>query len=55
MSDMDFGIIMTVIGMGSKVVVLLFLGFVIDIMKKLLPVEKAMERPVLVKKTGEGS
>ncbi len=52
MSNVDFGIVMTVVGMGSKVVVLLFLGFVITMMKKLFPVEKAAQEPTLAKESG---
>lgn len=40
MQNLDFGIVVTIVGMGTTFVTLIFLGFVIDIMKKLFPVEE---------------
>ncbi|MBI2954623.1 MAG: OadG family protein [Chloroflexi bacterium] len=57
MESLDFGIIVTIVGMGTTFLTLIFLGFVIDVMKKLFPVERPSveKKPAPLKQAAEKS
>lgn len=57
MENLDFGIVVTVVGIVTTFVTLIFLGFVIDIMKKLFPIEEpaAEKKPAPLKQATEKS
>ncbi len=44
MSSFEFGLILTVFGMGGTLVILLLISFVIDILNKILPAEEAAKK-----------
>lgn len=54
MGNLDYGLALTVIGMGTTFAMLIFLGFVMDVMKRFFPVEqpKPVERPAPAKEAG---
>ena len=49
MSNLDFGIVCTVVGMGTTFVTLLFLSYVIDLLKRLFPREAPAPKPAPLK------
>jgi Na+-transporting methylmalonyl-CoA/oxaloacetate decarboxylase gamma subunit len=55
MPNLEFGIIVTVVGMGTTFLTLVLLGFVIDFLKKLFPVPEAKpaaeKQPAAIKQT----
>ncbi len=55
MNNLDFGVIVTIIGMATAFVTLLFLGLVIQILKKLFPVPQQVPKKESVRlaRTGE--
>ncbi|MGQ9676819.1 MAG: OadG family protein [Chloroflexota bacterium] len=42
MSNLDFGVVATIVGMGTTFATLIFLGLIMDLLKRLFPIEEAV-------------
>ncbi|MBI4320167.1 MAG: OadG family protein [Chloroflexi bacterium] len=57
MENLDFGITVTIVGMATTFTTLVFLGFVVDLLKKLFPVEQPAraKKPAPLRQATESS